>query len=401
MSRREGWGSFEVGWRPSSGTTRCQDTIRISLGTAQLQIMVELIFHLQVTTGITFGVLVMRLLPPFLHQHFHHHHRQPNHTLRKMAQLPPLPEVTPLTPSITRILAGNPSRFTLQGTNTYLVGSGPNNRILIDTGEGKPSWIAALKSFLSNSSATISKCIITHWHGDHVGGIPDLLSAFPNVKLYKHRPDYHNPSNFPFLDIADGQEFEVGGGGRLKAVWTPGHTEDHMVLQYFPPSSSLPSSSQSELFTGDNVLGHGTAVFEDLASYLTSLSKMKILATGKAYPGHGPVIEQARDKIDEYIRHRKQREDQVVQQLRQYPEITAVGSEKGWTLMGLVRVIYKDVPEALHLPAAGGVVQILKKLEREGRVRVVAEGDGGMGEEDSPSGWRGKGEVFLDRKRDA
>ncbi|KAK4664494.1 uncharacterized protein QC763_506040 [Podospora pseudopauciseta] len=336
----------------------------------------------------------MRLLPLFLRRqshnfhnlhHLHHHHDkthipEPN-PLFKMAQLPPLPEVTPLAPSITRILAGNPSKFTLQGTNTYLVGTGPN-RILIDTGEGKPAWITALKSCLSSSGATISKCIITHWHHDHVGGIPDLLSAFPSIKIYKHRPDYHNPTNIPFLDISDGQEFEVeegGGGARLKAVHTPGHTEDHMVLQYFPPSSS--QQEQPGLFTGDNVLGHGTAVFEDLSAYLTSLAKMKSLVDGKAYPGHGPVIDQGREKIEEYIRHRQQREDQVVQQLRAYPDVAVAGgqegSEKGWTLMGLVRVIYKDVPEALHVPAAGGVVQILKKLEREGRVRVLEERGGG------------------------
>ncbi|KAK0669711.1 putative metallo-beta-lactamase domain protein [Cercophora samala] len=327
----------------------------------------------------------MRFLPLFLHRQSHHlHHHKPtipktNNTLFKMAQLPPLPEVTSLTPSITRILAGNPSKFTLQGTNTYLVGSGPN-KILIDTGDGKPSWIAALKSTLSSSSATVSKCIITHWHHDHVNGIPDLLSAFPGVKIYKHRPDYHNPSNVPFLDIADGQEFDVEGGGRLRAVHTPGHTEDHMVLQY------LLEGEQGGLFTGDNVLGHGTAVFEDLSSYLTSLSKMKTLVNGRAYPGHGPVIEQARERIEEYIRHRQQREDQVVQQLKAAPNVPAaaggqVGGEKGWTLMGLVKVMYKDVPEALHIPAAGGVIQILKKLEREGRVRVREDGGGGEEED--------------------
>ncbi|KAK4173439.1 putative metallo-beta-lactamase domain protein [Triangularia setosa] len=323
----------------------------------------------------------MHFLPLFLRRQSHHLHRHPipkNNTLFKMAQLPSLPEVTSLTPSVIRILAGNPSKFTLQGTNTYLVGSG-QNRILIDTGEGKPSWITTLKSTLSSSSSTISECIITHWHHDHVGGIPDLLSAFPHVKIYKHRPDYHNPSGFPFLDIPDGQEFEVEGGGKLKAVHTPGHTEDHMVLQY----STSNQGEQGGLFTGDNVLGHGTTVFEDLSSYLTSLSKMKTLVNGKAYPGHGPVIEHGRETIEEYIRHRQQREDQVVQQLRAYPDVAVaggqVGGEKGWTLMGLVRVIYKDIPESLHVPAAGGVVQILKKLEREGRVRVREEG---VGEED-------------------
>jgi membrane-bound ClpP family serine protease len=41
--------------------------------------------------------------------------------------------------------------------------------------------------------------------------------------------------------------------------------------------------------------------------------------------------------------------------------------------MELVRVIYHDVPETLHPAAAGGVVQILRKLEKEGK--VAAEGE--------------------------
>lgn len=40
------------------------------------------------------------------------------------------------------------------------------------------------------------------------------------------------------------------------------------------------------MFTGDNVLGHGTAVFEDLAVYLDSLSRMREQFHGRAYPGH-------------------------------------------------------------------------------------------------------------------
>ena len=40
------------------------------------------------------------------------------------------------------------------------------------------------------------------------------------------------------------------------------------------------------MFTGDNVLGHGTAVFEDLTVYLDSLSRMREQFRGRAYPGH-------------------------------------------------------------------------------------------------------------------
>lgn len=74
----------------------------------------------------------------------------------------------------------------------------------------------------------------------------------------------------------------------------------------------------------------------------------------------GTVIEDGPAKIDEYIAHRKQREEDILQAL------SNIGKET--TSMDLVKVVYKDVPENLHKPAAHGVVQILRKLEQEGKV---------------------------------
>ncbi|CAF9907595.1 hypothetical protein IMSHALPRED_005581 [Imshaugia aleurites] len=117
---------------------------------------------------------------------------------------------------------------------------------------------------------------------------------------------------------------------------------------------------ENAMFTGDNVLGHGTAVFEDLAVYLDSLTRMRDQFHGRAYPGHGTVIEDGRARIEEYIAHRKQREEEILQALRNH------GKEA--SSMELVKVVYKDVPEDLHVPAANGVVQVLRKLEAEGKV---------------------------------
>lgn len=129
---------------------------------------------------------------------------------------------------------------------------------------------------------------------------------------------------------------------------------------------------EDAMFTGDNVLGHGTAVFEDLAMYLDSLDKMRAVFRGRAYPGHGAVIDDGPSKILEYIRHRKMREDQVVQILKSAkssPGVAVSGGEPdAWTAMEIVKIIYKDVPENLHLPAMGGVMQILVKLEGEDKV---------------------------------
>ncbi|KAI6779466.1 Beta-lactamase-like protein-like protein [Emericellopsis cladophorae] len=263
------------------------------------------------------------------------------------AQLAKLPTVERLSSACIRILGGNPGKFTLQGTNTYLVGTGPR-RILIDTGEGRPAWLDSLRSTLEEENASIESALISHWHHDHVGGIKDLLELSPSTQIFKHKPAQDQSP------ISDGQVFRTPGA-TLTAHYTPGHTDDHMTFVL---------AEEDAMFTADNVLGHGTAVFEDLSAYLQSLGKMKSLFTGRAYPGHGPVLEDGPAKITEYIGHRRQREEQVLETLRS----TNGDGDKPWTVMEIVKIIYSEVPEELHPAAAGGIVQILGKLRSEGRV---------------------------------
>lgn len=147
------------------------------------------------------------------------------------------------------------------------------HRLLLDTGEGKPSWSHCLSSILTSEFTTISQAIITHWHPDHVGGVEDLISLCPKVIVHKHDPASGQKP------IHDGQIFETEGA-KLRAFHCPGHTTDHMAFVL---------EEEDAMFTGDNVLGHGTAVFEDLAVYLDSLSRMREQFHGRAYPGHvGP-----------------------------------------------------------------------------------------------------------------
>ncbi|KAJ8107743.1 hypothetical protein OPT61_g8655 [Boeremia exigua] len=267
--------------------------------------------------------------------------------------LVPLPDVEQLSERVIRVLGGNPSKFTLQGTNTYIIGTGAK-RLLIDTGEGKEAWIDSIKSTLSKYSITIDKALLSHWHPDHVKGVPDLLAHSSDTKIHKN----HSDGNSEWLSISDGQTFSVEGA-TLRAFHCPGHTSDHMAFIL---------EEENAMFTADNVLGQGTAVFEDLAVYMRSLETMEKQFTGRAYPGHGPVIDDGPAKISEYIKHRKQREQQVL-------DVLAGEKEDGWTSMEIVKVIYKDYPQNLWEPAERGIIQILNKLKGEGKVVLNDRGN--------------------------
>lgn len=212
---------------------------------------------------------------------------------------------------------------------------------------------------LTSEATSISTALLTHWHPDHISGVPDLQSLNANTQIYKHRPSYRG--NAEWGDIAPGQVFKTEGA-TLRAVHCPGHTEDHMAFVL---------EEEDAMFTADNVLGHGTAVFEDLRAYLTSLASMKVAFQGRAYPGHGEVIEDGQAKIEEYITHQKAREEQVLQVLGRKNGLRDESDR--WSSMEVVKVIYRDVNEELHIPAEGGVVQILCKLEQDGKVKRASE----------------------------
>lgn len=84
------------------------------------------------------------------------------------------------------------------------------------------------------------------------------------------------------------------------------------------------------------------------------------------------MIESAKSRIAFYIQHREQREEEVLRVLRYGKLEVGEGEEsperKGsYTPLELVKRIYQGVPENLHLPASHGVLQVLMKLEDEGK----------------------------------
>ncbi|XP_077990449.1 endoribonuclease LACTB2-like isoform X2 [Glandiceps talaboti] len=277
-----------------------------------------------------------------------------------------IPKVEQLSSRVIRVLGCNPGSFTLQGTNTYLVGTG-RRRVLVDTGEpSNQEYFTNLKKTLTDHNIEIQEIICTHWHHDHVGGIAGICSQVQSDPIPKVSKLPRNPvatenmidCDLKYNYMKDGETIQTEGA-TLKVVYTPGHTDDHMILAL---------EEEDVIFTGDCVLGEGTAVFEDLYDYMKSLQRIIEMKPSILYPGHGPVVDNAVPKLQYYVDHRNLREKQIMETLEKHKDISM-------TAMELVKIIYIETPEHLHHAACGNVMHHLSKLEKEGKVVKLEEGE--------------------------
>jgi len=110
------------------------------------------------------------------------------------------------------------------------------------------------------------------------------------------------------------------------------------------------------------VAGVGTVVIippeGDMQDYLDSLKRLQDMDIAEIVPAHGPTITDPRAKLSEYIAHRIQREQQVIDALEVLP--------RGATIPQIVQQVYTDVDPRLHPVAQWSVEAHLLKLEREG-----------------------------------
>jgi len=258
----------------------------------------------------------------------------------------PIAEPEPL---VTRVLAPNPSPMTLDGTNTYVVGSpGTGQAVVVDPGPDDPAHLAAVEAALAGRGARCVAVLVTHHHGDHAEAAQPWGARF-GAPVAAADAAVAGPRG---RVLEPGERLALAGT-TIGVIPTPGHTADHLAFRL----------ESGAVLVGDHVLGRGTSVVTypegDVTAYLESLRRVHDLGPAALYCGHGPELtEDPGAVLDFYLAHRAYREQQLLDALAAGPA----------TVDELVATVYADVPRQVWPAAAQSTRATLAKLTAEGRV---------------------------------
>ena len=268
-------------------------------------------------------------------------------------------ELLPVGPGIRVLALRTPTLPPAAHTNVYVVGPDAGPQLVVDPGSPYPDQQALLDAELEREAVAgrpIGGVLLTHHHGDHVGGAAALAARW-NVPIAAHRRTVERLRGRVNItrELTDGEVFEG-----ITCVFTPGHADGHLVFE-----------REGAQIAGDMVAGLGTILIDpsegDMADYLASLARMLGRAPSLLLPAHGPAITDAAGKLREYISHRTMREDRVVAALSARQSGDA-------SVEDLVPEVYVDTPRILWPLAGRSLRAHLDKLVKEGRAREVEPG---------------------------
>ena len=265
-----------------------------------------------------------------------------------MSVQPDLALTTILGEGITQIrlpMAGNP----LRAINGYLL-EDVGGYTLVDCGWKADDVLAALHAALAELHLTLAdvrRLLITHVHFDHYG-LAGTLRRAGVAELIMHENDWafardylpdpaaldaladawiaRNGLHFDAVlddeiqhnrtEVAEPTKLAADGEaiGRLRAVWTPGHTAGHLCYV---------DAQSGKMLTGDHVLDPITphvGVWHEhrgdpLGDYIGSLRKVRDIGATGVLPAHGEPFPDLDRRVEQLLAHEATREAQVLDRL--------------------------------------------------------------------------------------
>ncbi len=151
---------------------------------------------------------------------------------------------------------------------------------VVDAPEAGP-----IERALDTAKWPLTHILVTHHHGDHVQGIPELKRRYEAMVVGPRA----EAKQIPMIDIEVGASDTVAVGNlRARVLETPGHTAGHIVYWF---------DADKLLFAGDTLfaLGCGRALERPAATLWTSLLPLRDLPGDTAvYCGHEYTLANAR-----------------------------------------------------------------------------------------------------------
>lgn len=155
----------------------------------------------------------------------------------------------------------------------WLVGRAGDDRVaVVDPGEAGP-----VQQYIAEQGLRIGAYLVTHHHGDHIGGLDALLAEYP-APVHGPRAEADRIGQITHALAGDDQFTLDFLDTTFRVIDVPGHTLGHIAL-----------FTGEELFAGDTLFRGGCGrVFEgDAQQMQTSLATLRDLPEAtRVYSGH-------------------------------------------------------------------------------------------------------------------
>ena len=287
-----------------------------------------------------------------------------------------------ITSSVTQHIVNNSMIFKgFPAPNTWIV-KVKNDAVLIDSGFGDDNSFLLLKEYINKelSGIKIHSILLTHNHSDHSSGARKLSEYF-NASVMIHRleekslrADITEEKKYskqlriqrkiwederkktPVDNYIQEGELIKFGSLKIRVIHTPGHTLGSNCYLF---------TNERILFSGDTILGYDTVAISappngDMTKYLNSLNRLKRYKLKYIAPGHGPIINDPKEKINRLIQHRIERENQIISLIK-------LGKK---TDKSIFKAIYVNLDKSLKNSAMNQIHSHLHRLKELNKIKL-------------------------------